>query len=120
MTFSSLNMRDQIMRALEPYTDEFNIPGIVDSLQDQYGTVDINTIPTVRFWRHVFRNELTDELVQLEYTAMGDVMEVGYPTHAGQELMSDVEYHENGSEMVHEINPDRPTVQRLPHGPHLW
>lgn len=50
------DMRNQIHEVLGEEDANFNISGIVDEIQRTFGTVDIDTIPSVDFWPIVDRH----------------------------------------------------------------
>lgn len=52
------DMRDQITRAVEGYADSYDIPAIVDEIQREHGTSDIDDVPDARFWAIVEKHEI--------------------------------------------------------------
>lgn len=56
MTFTDHDMRDQVIRTLDGLHTEYDVQGIVDTLQKAYGTVDIVTIPSADYWCVVSEN----------------------------------------------------------------
>lgn len=52
------DMRTQVAEALGPDVESFNVSGIVDTIQARYGTVDINTVPDIKFWDIVAAHDL--------------------------------------------------------------
>lgn len=50
------DMRDQVIRALGAFADEHDAEAIVRELQEHFGTVDTETIPTEDFWSVVERH----------------------------------------------------------------
>jgi hypothetical protein len=53
MTFTDADMRVQVARALGGSVDDFDVTGIVDRLQEEFGTVDIDDVPAADFWEIV-------------------------------------------------------------------
>jgi hypothetical protein len=58
MTITDHDMREQVKAALTSYVDSFDVEGIVNDLQAQFGTVDVETIDSVLFWRTVGRHDV--------------------------------------------------------------
>lgn len=52
-TFTDADMRTQVAAALVPYSDDYDVPAIVDAIQAEFGTVNIDTIPQGRFYEIV-------------------------------------------------------------------
>jgi len=44
------DLRTQVEHALGFDADEYNVPAIVDDIQHEFGTMNIDTIPADRFW----------------------------------------------------------------------
>jgi hypothetical protein len=47
---TSNEMRDQIRTAVNASDGEYDIDGILAELQEQYGTVDVDSIESAAFW----------------------------------------------------------------------
>lgn len=43
-------MRVQVEHALGFDVDEYDVPAIIDDIQHEFGTMNIDTIPADRFW----------------------------------------------------------------------
>lgn len=52
-TFTARDMRDQIIRSIEPEQGDFDVDGILDALQARYGTCNIDDIPSDDYWATV-------------------------------------------------------------------
>jgi len=44
------DMRDQVKLVLASDAPDFDVKGIVDDIQRDHGTVDINTVTAEKFW----------------------------------------------------------------------
>lgn len=55
-TFTDHDMRDQVTRTLGDEAGDYDVPAIVDELQAQHGTVDIETIAAPDYWTVVLRH----------------------------------------------------------------
>lgn len=55
-TITARNMWDQVYEALGDENPNFDITAIVDDLQREFGTVDVNLIPSEPFWEIVSRH----------------------------------------------------------------
>lgn len=51
------DMRTQVEHALGFDVEEYNVPAIVDDIQHEFGTVDIDGVPAARFWEIVAKHE---------------------------------------------------------------
>ena len=49
-TFTSQDMRDQIVRATDASDGEYDVDAILDDLIGTHGAVDIDTLSTEEFW----------------------------------------------------------------------
>lgn len=56
MTFTDRDMRDQVTVSLGTDASDHNVPGIVDELQANFGTVPIDNIPDADYWDTVRRH----------------------------------------------------------------
>lgn len=54
------NMRMDVRHFLGSSAVEFDVAAIVDDIQRDHGTVDIDTLNNVYFWRVVMRHEVND------------------------------------------------------------
>ncbi|PWG13877.1 hypothetical protein DF268_08370 [Streptomyces sp. V2] len=50
MTFTSRDLRDQIITATDASDGEYNIDAILDEIIEEHGAVDIDTLDTGEFW----------------------------------------------------------------------
>ncbi|MCX4911918.1 hypothetical protein [Streptomyces sp. NBC_00878] len=50
MTFTSGNLRDQIVTATGASDGEYDVDGIVEEIVEKHGAVDIETLDTDEFW----------------------------------------------------------------------
>lgn len=50
MTFTSSNLRDQIVTATDASDGEYDIDAITAAIIEKHGAVDIDTIDTDEFW----------------------------------------------------------------------
>lgn len=53
MTFTSRDLRDQIVTATDASDGEYDVDAIVEDIVEKYGAVDIDTIDTDEFWQIV-------------------------------------------------------------------
>ncbi len=51
------DIRDQIATAIQEQGEDFDVDGIVAEIQQTYGLVDIDTIPSAEFWAIVERHD---------------------------------------------------------------
>lgn len=58
----SHDMRDQVSEALGDLVCEYDVPAIVEALQAEHGTVDVDTIPHDAFWSAVMDHDSTGAL----------------------------------------------------------
>lgn len=50
MTFTSRDLRDQIVTATDASDGEYDVDAIVEDIIEQHGAVDIDTLDTDDFW----------------------------------------------------------------------
>lgn len=48
-TFDDRDLREQVERYLAGFSNDFDADGVVAEIQDTYGLVDIDTIPSAAF-----------------------------------------------------------------------
>lgn len=51
------DMREQVKSSLTSEVGDFDVNAIVDDLQDAYGTVHIDEIPSERYWEIVEKHD---------------------------------------------------------------
>jgi hypothetical protein len=59
ITITDQDMRDQVTRSIETEENLFNVPAIVDELQERYGTVHIDEIPSDAYWAIVEKHDIS-------------------------------------------------------------
>jgi len=52
------DMRHQVVITLDGREDEYDVPGIVEDIQQEHGTVHIDDVPAARYWEIVERHEV--------------------------------------------------------------
>lgn len=62
MTFTSADLRDQVVSYLGNTADDYDVSGIVNEIQAKYGTVDIDTIDGSDFMTLVSRFDITGDI----------------------------------------------------------
>ncbi len=53
MKMTDMKMREQVRQALGADVYDFDVPMIVDKIQAEYGTSDVNDVPAAEFWEIV-------------------------------------------------------------------
>lgn len=53
MMTTDADMRAQVTEALGGDSPDFDVPLIVEDIQQEHGTVNINDVPELRFWQIV-------------------------------------------------------------------
>ncbi|MFF7837535.1 hypothetical protein ACFZC6_01675 [Streptomyces ossamyceticus] len=56
MTFTSSNLRDQIVTATDASDGECDVDAITEEIIEQHGAVDIETLDTDEFWAIVAKH----------------------------------------------------------------
>ena len=54
---TDMDMREQVIQALDAQGDEYDVQAIVDEIQRRYGTVDIDHVGPDEFWEIVSENK---------------------------------------------------------------
>jgi hypothetical protein len=55
---TSTDMLNQVEQTLGGVEYAFDIPGIVEDIQQEHGTVDIDDVPAARYWAIVEKHEI--------------------------------------------------------------